>query len=731
MSNLFRPILQPVLRPLTVAILDWINAPFNLFAAIINDAGELAPYVTFTRPSTATRYNSAGLLETVAANAPRYDYDPTTVTRANLLTYSEDFSNAVWVKSGATVSANDALSPIGTSDADKIVESALNEGHNVRASASLAGATTYAYSFFVKQAGRNSISVSRFNSAAVPSFSHTFDLSSVTSSGGSISDIGSGWYRCSGTFTTTGAGVGGFVINMSNGASTVYAGDGTSGIYLWGAQLETGSTATDYIPTGVVQRGPELVANGDFSQGSTGWLLDNASLVISGGAVSSTADTSKTVYQTENRIVAGRTYEVIYTASGLTVNGIRINVRTPADNIQTAYNNTNGTVTTIFTASVSGAFGLFCFASGVTIDNISVREINADYNSPRGNATLRGLLIEEQRTNLLVRSQEIDNASWVKTRTTVTANAATAPDGTLSADKLIEDTNSLGHVLVQQITSVVSTVYTFSVYLKAGERTMAQVQITNSAGTTQFNVQVNLANGTFVAQPGGAPTSTAASVTNVGNGFYRVAVTMAAPTTATQGIVWIRDASGATGYTGNGTSGIFVWGAQLEAGAFATSYIPTTTAAVTRATDFASVDNLAAIGFNASTGTFLNEFRTPWAGGSDPTRFLLLFNSDPNKRIMYFNGGMDLVGTYDGTTIIYSTGDATGVQSKVASAYSPTDRAICNSGGAVNTGAIAAGYTTATSVSFGGTQNLCGHIRRLRYYNRRLPNATLQALTAP
>jgi hypothetical protein len=189
--------------------------------------------------------------QSTAASRPTFARLPVT-GRRNLLTYTEQFDNAVWVKSGLNTTAtppyvNVAVSPDGTQNADFMVEDTANSQHNVRLSASMATSTAHTYSFYVKAAGRSSLTVNRFNSAVVPSFTHTFTLSgSGSSSGGAVTAVGNDWYRCSGSFTTVGAGVGGFIILLSDGSSTTYTGDGTSGIYLWGAQLELGSTATNY-----------------------------------------------------------------------------------------------------------------------------------------------------------------------------------------------------------------------------------------------------------------------------------------------------------------------------------------------------------------------------------------------------------------------------------------------------------------------------------------------------
>jgi hypothetical protein len=239
--------------------------------------GVLDPRVTLTRAlNTATRVNSSGLIEVVNADLPRFDYDSITLepkgllieeTRVNNLTYSEQFDNVAWVKSGLNTTGTPAyidvaVSPDGTQNADFMIEDTANSQHTTRVSASLLATTTYTYSFFVKPAGRINISTSRFNSAVVPSFAHTFTLTgSGSSSGGTVTALSNGWYRCSGSFTTTGAGVGGFVILLSDGTGTTYQGDGTSGVYIWGAQLEAGAFATSYIPT----EGSAVTRNADVA----------------------------------------------------------------------------------------------------------------------------------------------------------------------------------------------------------------------------------------------------------------------------------------------------------------------------------------------------------------------------------------------------------------------------------------------------------------------------------
>ena len=111
----------------------------NIPTAALNlnfTTGTLDSRITFTRSTTGSYYNSAGVLSTAAINAPRFDYDPVTLesvgllieeSRTNLLTYSEQFDNAVWTKSNASITANAIIAPDGTLTADKLVEDGVTK----------------------------------------------------------------------------------------------------------------------------------------------------------------------------------------------------------------------------------------------------------------------------------------------------------------------------------------------------------------------------------------------------------------------------------------------------------------------------------------------------------------------------------------------------------------------------------------------------------------------------
>jgi hypothetical protein len=172
--------------------------------------------------------------------------------RTNLLTYSQEADNAAWGKGNASVVANQAVAPDGTTTMDKFVEASdVGQQHDLNNLATLATATTYAMSIYLKAAERTIVRLLASGSAysgagTTAERSAFFDLSNGTVStigsglvSASIQSVGNGIYRCTIVDTTTSAASGGPTATLvSTGTTTTYNGDGTSGVYVWGAQLE-------------------------------------------------------------------------------------------------------------------------------------------------------------------------------------------------------------------------------------------------------------------------------------------------------------------------------------------------------------------------------------------------------------------------------------------------------------------------------------------------------------
>ena len=218
----------------------------------------------------------------------------------------------------------------------------------------------------------------------------------------------------------------------------------------------------------------------------------------------------------------------------------------------------------------------------------------------------KGLLIEEARTNLRSYSQDLSNPVYLKTDCTISTDAATAPDGTTTADKIVENTANTAHFVYSPVTITGGAVTTFSSFLKTSGRN-AQVRIQSDNGTFSYVlVNIDLSNGTQI----GTTTSSGASsislsVKSYGSGWYRVELTAALAADVTSAAGYIFTYNNGVGYAGDGTSGVFAWGWQHEAGAFATSYIPTTTTSLTRNTDQVSVTGTNfSSWYNGNQGTF-------------------------------------------------------------------------------------------------------------------------------
>jgi hypothetical protein len=335
----------------------------------------------------------------------------------------------------------------------------------------------------------------------------------------------------------------------------------------------------------------------------------------------------------------------------------------------------------------------------------------------------KGLLIEEGRTNLYQQSEVFNDSFWTKTRSSISSNATTAPDGTLTADKLVEDTTASNTHTIQSTVTPPATAHTLSVFAKKGERTWIVLRL---GGTNTF---FNLDDGTIAAGSVNSPT-----ITNFGNGWYRCAVTSSL---GTQGQFWLATNSTTTSYTGDGTSGLFIWGAQLEAGSFPTSYIPTTTGTLARSADVCNITGGNFNNFyNQSEGTFLLKATSLMATATGGNRTFVSFTDGGyiNQQSLYKASNNNNLSFPIGVGIGPTIGTLTaGSPFAVSGAMQVANNAAAFNGAA----AVAVTGSAATGISklefrdptAAATGHPTMHISQFRYYKKRLPNAKLQALT--
>ena len=340
------------------------------------------------------------------------------------------------------------------------------------------------------------------------------------------------------------------------------------------------------------------------------------------------------------------------------------------------------------------------------------------------------LLLEPQRTNLALYSEQFDNGYWVKTNTTVVANSGIAPNGTTTAELVYPTTTGSNRLLQKSFSISAATPYTGTWYLKAsGLNWVAVDHIDGSVGAW-----FNLSTGTI----GTIAAGTTASIENVGNGWYRCRISKTSVSTTGYQDIRLVDGDNTTSVTANGTDGLLVWGAQLELGSYPTSYIPTTTTAVTRTQDTSvttglssvinSVEGVAYFKLKAINNPTLTTLLITISDGSNNNNLTISYNAtgrlDVNLKV---GGAFQFICNYTGIT---STN-----WNKIAVKYKANDFAVWVNGTEVFTDAIGScpSASTFTDLAFGaaltGATPFLGQVQNLMLFPSALSDTQLATLT--
>jgi hypothetical protein len=316
------------------------------------------------------------------------------------------------------------------------------------------------------------------------------------------------------------------------------------------------------------------------------------------------------------------------------------------------------------------------------------------------NSSCPRLLLEPQRTNLLTFSEQMNNAAYGKgDGIAIEANATTSPDGYTSADKIYTNTTVGGDHYFNRtpFTSISSsTAYTFSIFAKKAEFKYISVESTIENNNYK-SVTVDLSNGN-ISNNNYAQTP---KVEDYGNGWYRISVfgTSGAAQTSTDTYIIVLNNSQQRFYTGNGVDGIYTWGWQLEAGAYATSYIPTLGTSVTRVADAASKTGISSL-IGQTEGTLFAEI--VYNGNASATSNIIHANNNSTSSVFILrrvNGNIEAAAAVGGVAVGQVIGGnmVAGSTFKIAYAYKSGSSALYINGVQIGTSAQAFAFTQSVS----------------------------------
>jgi hypothetical protein len=516
------------------------------------------------------------------------------------------------------------------------------------------------------------------------------------------------------------------------------------------------SSGTALRPVGY---GAELVTNGTFDTDVSGW----SDFSSAGGSIAWNAsgyvdvtNTTGTARLAQNiAVTRGNVYELtVQNVGGGSVFVYISETVSPFGSVLLGTVTSGTTKTFVFVAPyTSNRISISNFSAGTTasLDNVSVKEVifdratdplvlfNHPNNVPRieydADGNRLGLLIEEQRTNLLLKSQEIVAGSngWYTTGASTAANQV-GPDGAANSASTITSTTSTGqHALAFSFGFISGTTHTGSFFVKKGTQRYVRVSAGNP-NTWAARVVFDLDLGVVDTEISGT-----GSIQDFGNGWYRCSITGAVLNSASTAFgLFLLDNSKSDTFTGTGAETAIVFGAQLEEGSFPTSYIPTSGSTATRNPDIASIPT-SAFGYNQKAGTVVVtgckiDRVSTIAGTAIASLSKTALSGNDATRVFYRASGatgfFNTVSASQNVDLSPTGVLAAGQNLNIAFTYSEDDFATVANGGTVltDTSGVVAEHRV---LQIGDDQQyLNGHIKSIRYWPRRLTNAQLQELTS-
>ena len=722
----------------------------------------------------------------------------------NIIPYSEDFSNAAWVKGNVIITPNQGISPDGLNNAFKYVGSSIGQNFQTTINVS----SNYTYSFYVKAINspfirlRTSDGSCWFNMTTNAVATNTFASAEIKS-------IGNNWYRLSVTsssFTSSNS----FFIHPHATDNTTSEMNGAE-FLLWGAQVENQSFSTSYIPTsGAANTRLQDIANN--SGNST--LINSTEGVLYAeiAALSSPVDSPKNITISDGTVnnyvrieyyqdgrVYGNVYDGTSVAANFVVNQLNFNkvaIQYSSSGSKLYVNGTgvdfaskiftSNTLNTIQFSSaaadsnyfygknkalavykealtdanlrsltypnpVATTFDLdfdtiaeqFTFTRGSEATFVNAQgliESTASNDAPRIDYSTgaKAFLLEPQSTNLIPYSE--DFSEWTNTRSSDSIGF-TSPNGTNNATLLITESDSASNnkYIQSDLFNISSGAkITGSVFLKANQLNWARVILVNSSLNKSIDCFFNLESGVVgTSSATGSSTVSSTSIEDYGNGWFRCNIVGDLDTSTNCRMrCYLADGDNDSSVYGDGTSGIYIYGAQIEQQSYATSYIPTSGASATRNQELC---NNATPVINSEEGTLYAEMATLADTDSIYRAISVSDGTTSNRAIIRYNlGASDITFLYvkDGVASanIYHIGSEKASDfNKFAFSWKLNEFKVYLNGtqvGVTDTVGNVSNAFTKLSFNDGVANPFYGNTKGLKVYPKALADVQLEDLTS-